>query len=270
VVTIRCTVRGCGKPLVPCERSLACANGHAFDRARTGYVNVLQPQDRRSRHPGDSAEAAAARRRLVRAGFEEPITSALLDLVAADGGPALDVGCGEGSFAARLVRERGLETVGLDISAAAVDLAARAFPDVDWIVANADRALPFDDGAFAVVASITSRRNGPELGRVLARGGRLVVAVPAAEDLAELRDAVYGSRTSFAGGARVAEELAVWFALERATTVSATATLDGAAIADLLATTYRGARRSERTRVDALETLDVTFARDVLVFANRR
>ena len=32
---------------------LACDAGHAFDRARSGYVDLLQPQDSRARAPGD-------------------------------------------------------------------------------------------------------------------------------------------------------------------------------------------------------------------------
>ena len=37
----------------------------------------------------------------------------------------------------------GAAACGLDISTPAIDAAARTFPDASWIVANADRFLPF-------------------------------------------------------------------------------------------------------------------------------
>ena len=44
---LACSVRGCGRPLEKNDRALVCARGHSYDIARSGYVNLLQPQDRR-------------------------------------------------------------------------------------------------------------------------------------------------------------------------------------------------------------------------------
>jgi 23S rRNA (guanine745-N1)-methyltransferase len=74
---IRCTVRGCGEPLKLDDRAATCPRGHHFDRAKAGYWNLLQPQDRRSLEAGDRKEVAAARRRLFEAGFFAPLTAAL-------------------------------------------------------------------------------------------------------------------------------------------------------------------------------------------------
>ena len=43
----------------------------AFDVARSGYVNLLQPQDKRSKTPGDTPEAVAARRRFLDRGHAD-------------------------------------------------------------------------------------------------------------------------------------------------------------------------------------------------------
>src|SRR5271169_3043679 len=59
-----CTVRDCHMALVREKRLLRCARGHSFDVSRSGYINLLGPQERRSRKPGDTAAAAAGRRRL--------------------------------------------------------------------------------------------------------------------------------------------------------------------------------------------------------------
>ena len=59
-----CTVRNCRRPLHREGQRVVCQRGHSFDYARSGYLNLLQPQDRKSKNPGDSAAAVAARRRV--------------------------------------------------------------------------------------------------------------------------------------------------------------------------------------------------------------
>ena len=68
-----CPVRDCHLALVREERRLFCPRGHSFDVARSGYINLLQPQERRSKQPGDTAAAVAARRRLHDRGVTEPL-----------------------------------------------------------------------------------------------------------------------------------------------------------------------------------------------------
>lgn len=271
MITLICTVRGCGEPLLDTGSTLRCARGHSFDRSRHGYVNLLQPQDRRSRRPGDSREAVAARRRLVDAGYEEPILAAILGALKRigleRGRSVLDVGCGEGTFLDRVVRRFEVDGAGVDISTAAVEIAARSYKAPTWIVANADRLLPVADASVDVVTSITSRRHGPEMRRVLAPDGRLLVVVPAADDLAELRELLRGRASAKSRVEGVVAALAADFTLEAASAVRSLAHLDDAALADVLASTYRGARASERERVDDRTALDVTLSRDILIFA---
>jgi 23S rRNA (guanine745-N1)-methyltransferase len=269
-VALRCPVRGCGAPLARAERALGCARGHGFDLARSGYCNLLQPQDRRSRQPGDSRAAAAARRRLFERGLHEPLVAAIgswlggLDLPSR---PAvLDVGCGEGSILAALAGRRAIEAHGADLSAPAVDLAARRFPAATWVVANADRRLPYAGGSFDVALSITASKNAPELRRVLAADGWLLVAVPGADDLVELRRAVLGrgELRDRLGPALGALE-PCFETVDRATVRWAVET-DAAARADLLAATYRGARRGEAARRQETlrqEITTVTMSREL-------
>ena len=46
-----CPVRDCHLALVREGQRVLCARGHSFDVARSGYINLLQPQERRSRQP---------------------------------------------------------------------------------------------------------------------------------------------------------------------------------------------------------------------------
>jgi hypothetical protein len=101
---------------------------------------------------------------------------------------------------------------------------------------------------------------------VLAPGGHLLVAVPAPDDLIELRAQVQGEGVVRERGDAVAEEHGPFFTLSARDTVRERHTLDGAALRDLLEGTYRGARRSRQARHEALGRLEVTLAADVLAF----
>ncbi len=273
-----CPVRNCGSPLARHSSespALACGNGHTFDLARSGYANLLQPQDRRSKHPGDSRATAMARRRITEAGHETPVFEAVAAEIARSAESAgrdpvvLDVGCGEGYFLGSLAALRPVEAHGIDISTPAVELAARRYPGATWVVGNADRALPWESGSFDVLLSITSRRNAEEFRRVLAPSGRAVVVLPADDDLIELREALLGRGALKDRVAAVVADLAPRFELRSRATVRRRVRLDADEVRDLLAATYRGGRPAERDRAASLGPAEATMSREILVFHPR-
>jgi 23S rRNA (guanine745-N1)-methyltransferase len=269
-VTFLCPVRDCHAPLERGERRWACARGHSFDVARSGYCNLLQPRDRRSRHPGDPKEAVAARHRFLEAGHDAAFLRELIatiEVLPLPEPPAvLDVGCGEGFHLAAVAQSLRAEAHGIDISVPAIDLAARHHPGPAWIVGNADRFLPYADGSFDLAMSLTARMNAPELRRVLAPGGRLLVAVPGEDDLIELREAVLGEKVLRNRVDRTVATFSGTFDLETHRAVRAVERLGAEAIRDVLASTYRGGRESQRGRVGELGERAVTMSRDLLVF----
>jgi 23S rRNA (guanine745-N1)-methyltransferase len=250
-----CPVRDCRLPLTRESRRLFCANGHSFDVARSGYINLLQPQDRRSKQPGDTVEAIAARRRLHEHGATAPLLQAITQTLSVSPDDViLDAGCGEGFYLGMLQQQTGFRAHGVDISVPAIDAAARRYPGCEWIVANADRFVPFADGSFSAVVSITARMNADEFRRVLRQGGRLLVALPAPDDLIELRgegrDRVPRTVETFAPGFTLVNQ-------RRATT---TADLDASAVHDVLHSIYRP------KRAQPAEAMRVTFSLDLLLF----
>jgi 23S rRNA (guanine745-N1)-methyltransferase len=249
-----CSVRGCGLSLAREERRVVCPRGHSFDIARSGYINLLQPQERRAKHPGDSAEAVAARRRLHDRGVTEPLFRGVANTLAANAtDAALDAGCGDGFYLGSFQREAGFDAHGLDISIPAIDAAARRYPECEWVVANADRAVPYSDRSFSIVLSITARMNPGEFRRVLRDDGRLLVAVPAPDDLIELRGA---GRDRVA---RTLDEFTKHFALIHQARVSTSADLDASAVQDVLISIYRPMQRR------AAEAMSVTFSLDLML-----
>jgi 23S rRNA (guanine745-N1)-methyltransferase len=250
-----CPVRGCHLALAREEFRLLCPRGHSFDVARSGYINLLQPQERRSKKPGDTAAAAGARRRLHDLGVTEPLLRAIAEMLAAS--PAdivLDAGCGDGFYLGSLAHLTGFDAHGVDISTPAVDAAARRYPECEWIVANADRFLPYSDSSFSIVLSVTARMNSSEFRRVLRAGGRLIVALPAPDDLIELRGA---GRDRVA---RTVQTFAQYFTLVDRRRITTVAELDAAAVQDVLLSIYRP------LRTQPPKAMQVTFSLDLLLF----
>ncbi len=268
-VQLVCTVRDCRTSLDRHDRSYVCANRHTFDIARSGYVNLLQPQDRRSKNPGDTPEAVAARRRFLERGFADPLVDAIVRALPMQAGQTLlDAGCGEGHHTDAIRRAYDIRACGVDISVPAIELAAKRYRECEWVVANADRFLPYADASFDVVTSITARLSVDEYARVLAPGGTLLVAIPGADDLVELREAVQGERVERDRVERTIELFATRFFLRKHELVKHIAPLDRVAIEDVLTSTYRGVRRSEQERLQSLGAMDVTLARDLLLFVH--
>jgi SAM-dependent methyltransferase len=108
----------------------------------------------------------------------------ILDLAdAADGARLLDVACGSGAFLRRAV-DRGLNAAGIDVSPAAVALAAERLPGAELLVGDAQE-LPFADSSFDLVTCLGSlehfpapERGAAEIARVVRPAGRVVVFVP--------------------------------------------------------------------------------------------
>lgn len=250
-----CPVRDCRAPLTRDADRLFCEHGHSFDLARSGYINLLQPQDRRSNRPGDTAASVAARRRLHDLGVTLPLLNAIAEILyPASSDVVLDAGCGDGFYLGRLARQAGFSAHGVDISVPAIEAAAKRYPECEWIVANADRFIPYPDSSFSIVMSITARMNAGEFRRVLRDDGRLLIALPAPGDLIELRGSGH-DRT-----ARTIQTFAPHFTLVDQRRVATTADLDAAAAHDVLLSIYRPLRSRP------VEALRVTFSLDLLLF----
>lgn len=103
------------------------------------------------------------------------------------GDDVLDVGCGTGYFTSRLAAAAmpGGAVTGIDPSESMIEFCRQRIPgDISFVTGTAQQ-LPFDDGAFDVVASSMTIHHIPqdarlasmkEMYRVLRPGGRLLIA----------------------------------------------------------------------------------------------
>ena len=186
----------CGMPLTREERVWRCENRHSFDIARQGYVNLLPVQQKRSLQPGDTREQVLSRREFLDGGFYRPIADALCQMAKDHrcGGPILDVGCGEGYYAARLARELECPLTGLDISKEAVRCAAGRYKDAQWLCASAAR-LPLADASVGLITSLFALTVPGEFARVLRPEGAFIQVLAAEDHLLGLKSIIYPELT---------------------------------------------------------------------------
>jgi 23S rRNA (guanine745-N1)-methyltransferase len=270
---LACTVRSCGLPLARRERTFACAAGHSYDVARSGYVNLLQPQDRRSSTPGDSTAVVEARSSLLAAGVGRLIVDRFVDRAAElelDEGPTVvELGSGSGDVIGEFARKRSIVGIGIDISRAAAAHAARRFPEVTWVVTNADRRLPLLDRSVDLILSLHGRRNPDECARSLIPSGFLLVAVPAEDDLVELRALVQGAEITRDRREPLLAAHQPSFRLVEQLTVRTRQHLPRESLLSLLLVTYRGGRATASARAKTLTMLEVTLASHIFLFSPR-
>lgn len=188
----------CAMPLTKQDKAMKCEKNHSFDIASAGYCNLLvgsKPGD----FIGDSKEMVMARRRFLDSGAYETLRSALCAMVldeAPDKAAAvLDAGCGEGYYTgavARALKDSGRELtmVGADISKSATAYAAKRDKLSRYITANSYK-LPVKSGSADIILSLFAPAPAAEFARILAPGGKVIMAVPGTEHLWELKQAIY-------------------------------------------------------------------------------
>lgn len=188
---LRCP--NCSLPLAGVgDRILGCSAGHRFDISRQQTVTLLPP---RAPHTiGDSREMLEARAGLLGSGAFEPIAAAISEACAASATSAqaslriADLGCGTGYYSARLAADfPGSALLLSDRSPAAVRIASKAVPGATGVILDLWRPLPIRDGIVDVSINVFAPRNPDEFARITRAGGSLIVVVPTAQHLQELR-----------------------------------------------------------------------------------
>lgn len=188
----------CGAPLTARDGSYFCENRHCFDIARDGYVNLTRGNA--GGDHGDNREMIRARRDFLSLGYYSHLMDALAALCVAhlpEGGILLDAGCGEGSYTDRMARaladaDKGAHILGVDLSKDALSIGGRRNRALSLAVASVYH-LPLADASVDLLFEVFAPFAEQEYARVLKPGGKLVMAIPAARHLYELKAILYES-----------------------------------------------------------------------------
>ena len=265
-----------GNKLEQIDRQYACSNGHTFDVARQGYVNLLPVQHKRSKQPGDSKAMVLARMHFLNTGIYQPIASKLTEIVSAsiinDNGLdyidccLLDAGCGEGYYFDYLFNKlrdvnasNKLYFIGLDISKDAVLQASKRNRQISWVVGT-NRHLPVEEESVDIIVCLFGFLSLEGFSKALKPGGKLIVVDPGTEHLRELREIIY-QEVKNPDRTDVSSLMIDGFTLKNSETLQFTAAIDNnAQINDLLVMTPHFYRASKEGREAAsnLGELDIT------------
>jgi len=202
----------CKSPISLFSTPIRCQNGHSFDKAKSGYVNLLPVQFKKSKLPGDDKDMVKARREFHQRNTYEPLKDklvALLEEAFIDAGKQplvskekrhkpidiYDAGCGEGSYLDAIMQglsAKGFNVkgAGSDIAKIAVELAAKAYKQAQFVVASSFD-LPVTSDSQDVMVQVFAPGSNDEYLRVLKTSGLLLTVDPAPHHLFELKQQVY-------------------------------------------------------------------------------
>jgi 23S rRNA (guanine745-N1)-methyltransferase len=185
VVHLACPV--CAEPLSDAGSAAVCGRGHAFDFARQGHLNLVV--GRPSGRVGDTAEMVRARAAVHARGVFEPLAEALRASIAgfsrpgptkpcARRGLVAEIGSGTGYYLAAAAEAAGAGcAIGVDLSKAAAAHAARAHPEMLFVVADVQERIPLRTATADVLISAFSPRPAGEAARVTKPNGLLLIAM---------------------------------------------------------------------------------------------
>lgn len=174
------------------EKTLVCKNGHSFDLAKQGYVNLLT-------HPVQSMydqKLFEARKQVLDAMLYAHVYDVILQQLTnlPEVITVLDTGCGEGTHLYKLKEqcEHEMIATGIDLSKEGIVAAAKNYTDILWVVGDLAKS-PYASKKFDVILNILSPANYEEFKRLLQPNGRVIKVVPQSGYLKELRKQFYAT-----------------------------------------------------------------------------
>lgn len=178
----------CGQSLVRLQAVSRCENGHSFDIAKEGYVNLLRSAKSGDKI-GDDKQSARCRRDFLNKGYYSVLRDKLVAIFQNANGTLLDICCGEGYYTSAIGNQTSLEVYGFDISREMVRLASKRGGGT-YFVANM-ASIPVKDASFDFATHLFAPFNEKAFAKILKPGGKLYTVIPGSRHLFGLKEAVY-------------------------------------------------------------------------------
>lgn len=251
------------------EKTWRCGQGHSYDVAKQGYVNLHVVQHKHSKNPGDTPESVDARRAFLQGGYYQPLQHAVVALLKQlDVKTVLDIGCGEGYYTSAM-QQVVEQCVGVDIAKNAVQRAAKLNTEVTWVVGTG-ATLPVLDQSMDACTSLFSPIPQAEIARILKDDGYLIVVTPASEHLYAMREALFEQVNPHIPE-KFVEQLQDLFELKQEQIINAPFVLDQQALKNLIAMTPYAYKASpeRRLQLEQQSQLEVTASFQIYVFQKR-
>ncbi|EHU2110200.1 putative RNA methyltransferase [Acinetobacter baumannii] len=259
----------CRQRLELVSKTWRCEQGHSYDIAKQGYVNLHVVQHKHSKNPGDTPESIDARRAFLQGGYYQPLQQAIVHLLKAlKAKMVLDIGCGEGYYTSAM-QQVVEQCIGVDIAKNAVQRAAKLNDKVTWVVGTG-ATLPVIDQSMDVCTSLFSPIPQTEILRVLKDDGYLIVVTPATDHLYAMREALF-EQVNPHTPQKFVEQLQDLFELKEQQVIDAPLVLDQQALKNLIAMTPYAYKASpeRRMQLEQKAHLQVTASFQIYLFQKR-
>jgi 23S rRNA (guanine745-N1)-methyltransferase len=253
------------------NKSLKCGNGHSFDIAKSGYVNLLKPGKKNNAKAGDSKEMINARTDF----FESEAYSPIKDMICSialqlNGSLIVDAGCGEGYYTNGIaVCMPKSHVIGFDMSKFGCESASKTAKKIGNTNAifsvSSIFEMPLEDKSADLIINMFAPVAENEFHRVLKDDGYLVVVASGKEHLDGLKRALYDEVYL-----NDANEISVkGFSLTKRKNLKYKATIEGNDKINALFTMtpyYHRTSLADKAKLDSLDTLNTTVEADFFIF----
>ena len=177
----------CKHELILKENAFVCSEGHLYDRAKEGYVNLSLKQ---KKNAGDNKFMVQARSAFLEKGYYSFLREELASLLETyKVRVLLDAGCGEGYYT-RCFSNLVSVCYGIDLSKEAIRHAAKHDKHTLYIVSSIF-ACPFPDKTLDAITSIFVPPSFTEFYRLLKSNGLCFEVVPGPRHCFELKEVLY-------------------------------------------------------------------------------
>ena len=173
----------CHRKLIGNGRSYCCENGHNFDIAREGYLNLSLKNSQKS---GDNPDMIRARKAFLEKGYYSFLKEAVGSLLNKED-VMVDLACGEGYYTASFCPK---DKTGIDLSKSGLKIASKADRSTLYLLSSIFKT-PLPDRSADKVLTIFAPIAREEICRILKDDGSFILVRPDERHLYELKQILY-------------------------------------------------------------------------------
>ena len=181
------------------EKTLKCLNGHSFDIAKDGYVNLLLANQKKRLNPGDNKEMMLARETFLTTKHYDFLIEHIDSFIKVcifksdksfEELNLLDLGCGSGYYTRNILSKTRINKIGIDISKPGIRKASKNDKQSSYFISSIFD-LPIEEQSINIILNIFSPVSISEVIRVLKPEGYFIKVIPGENHMVEIAKQVY-------------------------------------------------------------------------------
>lgn len=180
-MNILCPV--CKKIITKQEKTYKCINGHNFDIAKEGYLNLNM---HKSQNTGDNQTMIKARQNFLDKNHYQFLRDRINELLTEESS-LIDLACGEGYYTSAF---KCRDKIGIDLSKTGLKIASKKDKNTTYLL-NSIFHNPLEDKCADYVITIFAPVAKEEIYRLLKDEGRFILVKPDTDHLFELKKVLY-------------------------------------------------------------------------------